>query len=721
MPADVIEAVLDTGARMDMQQLAAAARCRVLGLEAWVKVCKTMRVKSGLPAVVESVCTAVAGDRLSFSSRQVTAANVQDLLHIAVNKSDTTAASQLLTFLRLPRSSKGHAALLQQLTPALLLHLLCTAVERQHVCVVEQLLRLPAVQQLQPADVAAVVQAALTPGRSMVMLTALCKPPLSPLLDAANCESSIAAAMLANSASVAHHGVALLCSCAAARALPPAALARLLAAALTAYGGDALKGYCSHMLVLPLLGLPGAQALPAVSVAALLRQALSCVSHPLSRLESFRFLLSLPAAGSMDQATLAGVLQATLQDAAYPAALAMCEQLSGMQLLDAATISSLLQTIIQQSGSISYALGGDLDADADGDPEGLVADVPVINKLCELPAAALLDPEPLIRQAVQLRALRVLPCLCRQLQLSVSSLTAMLQSAAHDKEYGVLKLLLASAAAQQLSRESLAQLLECTVEAAEEDAAVALLQLPAAQQLEVGTAAALLDCAVKQQCCRQLSPQRLQALLLHATQQHNDNSVEILSQMAAAHSISHESVEQIMTAAIRVGCCGMLMDLCELAGAETLPADAVCRLLRTALNLQWTEASQIEETLDLALRMRACGDQAVVRLLDLPGAQQLSSSSVSLLLQQAGQHGAKQAVVRLCELPGAQHLGPDAAAAALSFGVVEQLDSPAIVALSGLPGPTHEAAAGLVVTISSQQLIAGAAKLQLSRFVTVVD
>lgn len=57
----------------------------------------------------------------------------------------------------------------------------------------------------------------------------------------------------------------------------------------------------------------GAQALPAASVAALLRQALSCVSHPLSRLESFRFLLSLPAAGSMDQATLAGVLQATLQ------------------------------------------------------------------------------------------------------------------------------------------------------------------------------------------------------------------------------------------------------------------------------------------------------------------------------------------------------------------------------------------------------------------------
>jgi hypothetical protein len=86
---------------------------------------------------------------------------------------------------------------------------------------------------------------------------ALCKPPLTPLLDVGSCESSIRTAMLANSASVAHHGVALLCSCAAAKALQPAALERLLRVALSANGGDALKGYYSHMLVLPLVGLPG--------------------------------------------------------------------------------------------------------------------------------------------------------------------------------------------------------------------------------------------------------------------------------------------------------------------------------------------------------------------------------------------------------------------------------------------------------------------------------
>jgi hypothetical protein len=183
-----------------------------------------------------------------------------------------------------------------------------------------------------------------------------------------------------------------------------------------------------------------------------------------------------------------------LQDAAYHAALAMCEQLSTMQLLDAATISSMLRIIIQQSRSISCALGGDLDADVDGDPD-VVADVPVIRKLCDLPAAALLEAEPLIKLAVQLRALRVLPCLCRHLQLSVGSLTALLQSAMQDREYASLKMLLTSAAAQQLSKESLAQLLECTVEHAEGEAGVALLQLPAAQQLEVGAVASLLDSA----------------------------------------------------------------------------------------------------------------------------------------------------------------------------------------------------------------------------------
>jgi hypothetical protein len=53
--------------------------------------------------------------------------------------------------------------------------------------------------------------------------------------------------------------------------------------------------------------------MPASCVARLLREALHCVLHPLSRLESFRFMLSLPAASSLDQSTLAGLLEATLQ------------------------------------------------------------------------------------------------------------------------------------------------------------------------------------------------------------------------------------------------------------------------------------------------------------------------------------------------------------------------------------------------------------------------
>jgi hypothetical protein len=53
--------------------------------------------------------------------------------------------------------------------------------------------------------------------------------------------------------------------------------------------------------------------MPASCVARLLREALHCVSHPLSRLESFRFMLLLPAASSLDQSTLAGLLEATLQ------------------------------------------------------------------------------------------------------------------------------------------------------------------------------------------------------------------------------------------------------------------------------------------------------------------------------------------------------------------------------------------------------------------------
>jgi hypothetical protein len=86
---------------------------------------------------------------------------------------------------------------------------------------------------------------------------ALCKPPLTGQLDGHSCEQAIFAAVCANTASTAHHGVSLLCSSAPARALEPAAVERMLCAALSAQVGDALKGYYSHMLVLPLIALPG--------------------------------------------------------------------------------------------------------------------------------------------------------------------------------------------------------------------------------------------------------------------------------------------------------------------------------------------------------------------------------------------------------------------------------------------------------------------------------
>jgi hypothetical protein len=119
------------------------------------------------------MCDTPLQDRLAFG-RQVTAANVQSLLHIACNKVDATAAAQLLSFLLQPRSSKAHMQLLKQLTPELLQRLLCTAVERQHANVAEQLLRLPGVRQLPPRAAVAVIQAALAAKGSIAMLTGVC-------------------------------------------------------------------------------------------------------------------------------------------------------------------------------------------------------------------------------------------------------------------------------------------------------------------------------------------------------------------------------------------------------------------------------------------------------------------------------------------------------------------------------------------------------------------
>jgi hypothetical protein len=211
-----------------------------------------------------------------------------------------------------------------------------------------------------------------------------------------------------------------------------------------------------------------------------------------------------------------------------------------------------------------------------------------------------------------------------------------------------------------------------------------------------------------------------------------------------------------------------VQDLCELECAATLPAEAVCRLLRAALNLQWTEgievlsanllaaddmpasmvnalldsairqldgeatvyllglrgaqalephmalqllqlslqlrlaepldrlcklevakqltASQVEGTLQLALHTRACAEQGVALLLELPAAQQLSSWSVSSLLQKAASSGVRLAVARLCELPAAQEVESNAAAAVLSAASLELLDGAAVAALCRLPG-----------------------------------
>jgi hypothetical protein len=178
--------------------------------------------------------------------------------------------------------------------------------------------------------------------------------------------------------------------------------------------------------------------------------------------------------------------------------------------------------------------------------------------------------------------------------------------------------------------------------------------------------------------------------------------VEVLSvHLLGAEEVPACSVYALLESAIRQLDGEAAVYLLGLKGAQSLEPQMVLQLMQLALRLRLLEpmeqlckleparqltAGQVQETLDLELRMRACADHAVVQLLDLPGGQQLSSSSISLLLQQAGCHGARQAVVKLCGLPGAQQIDSDAAAAVLSFGALELLDSPAIAALSCLPG-----------------------------------
>jgi hypothetical protein len=175
----------------------------------------------------------------------------------------------------------------------------------------------------------------------------------------------------------------------------------------------------------------------------------------------------------------------------------------------------------------------------------------VAPQLLMLPAASQLPPQQLgdlLQHAIARQLDGVAEQLCRlppamqlDLQFVADQLTAALElGAGCDCVEAICSLLVADQPRQQaLTAARLDALLQLAMQRRRLRPIALLLCTPAAVQ--------------------HLSTQRVQELLLHATQQHNDNSVEILSQLAVASSISHEGVEQIITAAIRVGCCGMLM------------------------------------------------------------------------------------------------------------------------------------------------------------------
>lgn len=232
----------------------------------------------------------------------------------------------------------------------------------------------------------------------------------------------------------------------------------------------------------------GAGSLQPSRIAGLVRTAICSMPHPVSRQESIRSLLSLPAAPSMDQATLSSLLQAAVQVTDHAAAMIICEQVPGVQLLEASVIDMLLCTAIQQSNSITFLA---MDEEHGGDA---AAEPPLIKMLCELPAAASVNAQPLIRLAVQQRAVKLLPCLCKRLQrLDLSGLSQLLAEAVQLREYSSVKHLLAAQAAQQLGTERIVELLESAVRDGQEVAAGALVELPGAQQLQVDAVAKLLQ------------------------------------------------------------------------------------------------------------------------------------------------------------------------------------------------------------------------------------
>jgi hypothetical protein len=136
---------------------------------------------------------------------------------------------------------------------------------------------------------------------------------------------------------------------------------------------------------------------------------------------------------------------------------------------------------------------------------------------------------------------KLAPAMQLDLQFVAEQLTAALElGASCDCVEAMCSLLVADQARQQeMTPDTLDPLLQLAMQRRQLRPLAALLCIPAAEQC--------------------LPTKRVQELLLNATQQHNDNTVEILCRLPAARHISRNGVEEILNAAIHVGCCGMLL------------------------------------------------------------------------------------------------------------------------------------------------------------------
>jgi hypothetical protein len=175
----------------------------------------------------------------------------------------------------------------------------------------------------------------------------------------------------------------------------------------------------------------------------------------------------------------------------------------------------------------------------------------------------------------------------------------------------------------------------------------------------------------------------LRALVDSAIRQLDGEAAEHLLRLEGADEVEPHVVEQLMRLALQLRLPDVIEHLCML--------DSACHLT----------AEQVANTVNCALLRGKGSSGAAVKVLELPGAQDLSSSSLPSLLVSAACHGAKEVVVHLCGLPAAQELGPTGVEAALGFGAMEQLDGPSIAALCRLPGAQQLSACGVASMLHS--------------------